>query len=155
MSGRAIRDSVLAVVFLVAIVGFGLWLAWMTEWAPNQRTFSRAIAALILVGFVCVAGLYAVLVGIYRSDVYAGRAVSPLHLPSIASAGSLVVYFGIASISAVDVFYKPAEPWPLLRDPGVRLIATALIFAIIAANTWLLYEIVHGRAQPDRPHPEA
>lgn len=145
MNGRVIRDCALAVLGLAGLTALSLWLAWVTDWVPNLKTFRQAIAVLILAGFGCLLSLFVVLVGVLRADHYAGRERSRLLYPSIASAGWLTVYFGIASISAVDVLYQYEQPWPLMRDPGVQLIAVAIVFGIVGAKAWMLFEITRGR----------
>lgn len=126
-----------------------LWLGWVIDFAPNPRMFQQFIAASILLGFVLLACLFAVLVAIWRSDVIEGREVSQLHHPLMWSLGAIAVYFGMASISAVDVFYDPARTWPLLRDPAVRVITGTLVIAsIVAPRTWLTVEIAGLRGWP-------
>ena len=142
---RIVFDAAFATMAVLGILALALWISWEIEWAPSQRTFTRLIAAIIIIGFVCLVALFALLVGILQADHYAGRFRSPLIMPSICSAGFLMIYFAIASISAVDVYYEPTKSWPLLRDPGVRIISTVLIFGIVFSKAWMWYELVKGR----------
>lgn len=144
-TARVIRDTVLVVTGLVALIAGLLWGAWLVDFGISRMTFVRSVACLILIGFVLFVALLVVLVVSERSNHYAGEPTSRLHLPLIVSTAALACYFGIASISAVDVFYKPRERWPLLADPTVQLLTSALILVIVAAKAWMLWEILPRR----------
>lgn len=142
---RVLRDTALVVVGLVVLIAGLLWAAWLVDFGISRTTFVRAVACLIFAGFALFLVLLVVLVASERSNHYAGEPTSRLHLPLIVSTAALACYFGIASISAVDVFYKPRERWPLLADPTVQLLTSTLILAIVAAKAWMLWEILPRR----------
>lgn len=142
---RILRDTALIVAGLALVIAGLLWLAWLVDFGITRTTFVRAVACLIFAGFALFLVLLVVLVASERSNHYAGEPTSRLHLPLIVSTAALACYFGIASISAVDVFYEPRQRWPLLSDPTVQLLTSALILAIVAAKAWMLWEILPRR----------
>lgn len=157
--GYAIRDTVfLTIGILVATVAV-LWAAWHLDFSVSPTTYSRIVAAIVLVSFALFVALFVALVYLWRANRYANDRVSSLHRPMVASTATLMIYFGIASISAIDVFYEPARFWTLTRDPTVRLVNAMLILAVVLSKAWLLYEIVpalHGwyrRLWPPRRSP--
>lgn len=142
---RVVRDTVAVITGLVLFVAAAMWGAWLIDISISRQTFLRTVAALILVGFVLFLALFVVLLASERSNHYAGEPTSRLHLPLLVSTGALTVYFGLASINAVDVYYQPRHMWPLMRDPTVQIITSALILVIVAAKGWLLWEILPHR----------
>src|SRR5688572_17500033 len=157
--GYAIRDTVfLTVGILIATIGV-LWAAWHLDFSVSPTTYARIISAIVLASFVLFVVLFVTLVYLWRANRYDSDRVSSLHRPMVASTATLMIYFGIASISAIDVWYEPARFWTLTRDPTVRLVNAALILAVVLSKAWLLYEILpnlHGwyhRIRPPRKHP--
>jgi len=142
---RVARDILIALALLLGTVVGSLWLAWVTAFEPPTQTINRVIAFVVIVGFGCFTTLFGTLVGVLRVDHYAGRSRSELLIPWILTTAALTAYFGIASISAADMFYQPLQPWPLLRDPGVRLVATGLVFALVAGPAMELRVVLRGR----------
>lgn len=140
-----VRDTVIVVAGLVLLVAGLLWGAWLVDFGISRATFVRAVSCLIFAGFALFLTLLIVLVVVERSIHYAGEPTSTLHPPLIVSTAALACYFGIASISALDVWYEPHRMWPLVRDPTVQLITSALILVIVAAKAWMLFEILPRR----------
>jgi predicted cation transporter len=157
--GYAIRDTVfLTIGILIATIGV-LWGAWHLDFSVSPTTYARIISAIVLASFVLFVVLFVTLVYLWRANRYGGERVSSLHRPMVASTATLMIYFGIASISAIDVWYEPARFWTLTRDPTVRLVNAMLILAVVLSKAWLLYEILpnlHGwyhRIRPPRKIP--
>lgn len=153
VTARVARDTSLVIGGLFLLVAALLWGAWLVDFGLRPRQLMRPIAVIVLAGFVLLLSLLVVLVVSERSNHYAGEPTSRLHLPLMVSTGALAVYFGIASINAADVFYRPGQQWPLLRDPTIQLITTALILVIVAAKAWLLWEILPRRPWDRRKSP--
>lgn len=157
--GYAIRDTVFLTVGIFIATVAVLWGAWHLDFRVSPTTYTRAISVIVLASFVLFVVLFVTLVYLWRANRYDGDRVSSLHRPMVASTATLMIYFGIASISAIDVFYEPARFWGLTRDPTVRLVNAMLILAVVLSKAWLLYEIVpalHGwyrRLWPPRNHP--
>jgi hypothetical protein len=157
--GYAIRDTAfLSIAILISTI-LVLWIAWHVDFRVQPSTYLRIISAIVLVSFVLFTVLFVTLVYIWRESVYSGDRVSTLHRPMVASTATLMIYFGIASISAIDVFVHPGYTWPITRDPTVRLITAVLVLSIVISKAWLLYEIlpnIHGwfaRRWPPRKIP--
>lgn len=150
---RVIFDTTIIFLTLVILVAALLWAAWLVDFGIDRRDLVRVIAIMILVGFVLFTALFLVLVVTERSNHYAGERTSRLHPPLIVSTGALMVYFGLASISAIDVYYKPDETWPLMRDPTIQLITASLILVIVGSKAWLLWEILPHRIWSRRKSP--
>jgi|SRR5215211_613401 len=138
----AIRDTAIFIIALTSVVACLIWGAWNIDFALRPTTLTRIVAVLILVGFALFFALLVTLVSLERFTHYSSEEPSSLHPPMILSTMALTAYFGIASISAIDVFYDPSHTWPLVRDPTVRLVTTSLILAVVAGKAWLLYEIL-------------
>jgi hypothetical protein len=157
--GLVIRDTAIFVIGFGLVVALLLWAAWHLDFGLERTSFRRILAVITIGGFVCFFALMVTLVSIERVTHYSGEASSSLHPPMILSTTALTAYFSIASINAVDVFYRPQESWPLLRDPTVQIITTSLVFLIVAGKAWLLYEILPDvrawlvHRWPPRNHP--
>lgn len=157
--GYAIRDTVFLTIGIILGTVAVLWAAWHLDFGVTPATFAQLISAIVLVSFALFVVLFLVLVYLWRANRYDNERVSSLHRPMVASTATLMIYFGIASISAIDVFYEPARFWTLTRDPTVRLVNAMLILAVVLSKAWLLYEILpalHGwyhRIRPPRNHP--
>jgi cobalamin synthase len=153
--GYAIRDTVFLTVGIFIATASVLWAAWHLDFSVSPMTYARLISAIVLISFA----LFVTLVYLWRANRYDNDRVSSLHRPMVASTATLMIYFGIASISAIDVFYEPARFWTLTRDPTVRLVNAMLILAVVLSKAWLLYEILpnlHGwyhRIRPPRKIP--
>lgn len=147
------RDTASIYLGIVALVILALWGAWHVDASITRTTLVRIIAVIILAGFVLFTALFLVLLWSERQNHYSGERTSRLHLPLMISTAALMSYFGIASINAVDVYYQPADSWPLLRDPTVQLITALLILVIVGAKAWMLYEILPHRTWKWRKSP--
>lgn len=139
---QAIRDTVGVIFGLTIAIVLLLWAAWEVDFSLNRQTFIRIVSAFILLSFVLFLVLFVTLVYVERTNHYAHERTSRIHLPLIISTGALLAYFGIASISAIDVFYEPPKMWPLLRDPTVQLLTASIIIVVAGAKMWMLYEIL-------------
>ena len=157
--GYAIRDTVFLTIGIILGTVAVLWAAWHLDFRVSPTTYTRAISVIVLASFVLFVVLFVTLVYLWRANRYDNDRVSSLHRPMVASTATLMIYFGIASISAIDVWYEPARFWTLTRDPTVRLVNAMLILAVVLSKAWLLYEILpalHGwyhRIRPPRNHP--
>jgi hypothetical protein len=157
--GYAIRDTVFLTVGIFAVTVAVLWAAWHLDFSVSPTTYARIISAIVLASFALFVVLFVTLVYLWRANRYDGDRVSSLHRPMVASTATLMIYFGIASISAIDVWYEPARFWTLTRDPTVRLVNAMLILLVVLSKAWLLYEILpslHGwyrRIRPPRHYP--
>jgi hypothetical protein len=157
--GYAIRDTVFLTVGIFIATASVLWAAWHLDFSVSPMTYARLISAIVLISFALFVTLFVTLVYLWRANRYDSDRVSSLHRPMVASTATLMIYFGIASISAIDVFYEPARFWTLTRDPTVRLVNATLILAVVLSKAWLLYEILpalHGwyhRFRPPRRSP--
>lgn len=139
---RVIRDTALIFFGIVLLVALLLWGAWHVDFGIPRQNLIRVIAIFILVGFALFVVLFLVLLWTERANHYQRERTSALHTPLLISTAALMVYFGIASISAVDVYYDPSRVWPLMRDPTIQLITSGLILVIVGAKAWLLFEIL-------------
>lgn len=133
---------VLGVALVVAIL---LRVGWVVDFAPTPKTFTQTISFMLLEGFLILVALFAAFVAIWRMDAAEGQPSADLHLPLMESLGAIAIYFGVASIAAIDVFYHADETWPLLRDPAVRLITASLVILIVIPRAWLLFKLLRGR----------
>ena len=147
---RVTLDVAIMLAVLCLITAGAIWLAWVTDFQPNTVRLTRLIAAIILFGFVVFSSLTAALYAKLRINHYAGRRSSTFHRPLLFTFGTWSIYFGVASISAVDVFYDPTKRWPVLLDPGFRLFGTALVISIVTGPVWALYEVVRDDDHPKR-----
>src|SRR5688572_30334101 len=155
--GYAIRDTVFLTIGIILGTAAVLWAAWHLDFSVSPTTYSRIISAIVLLSFALFIVLFVTLVYLWRANRYDGDRVSSLHRPMVASTATLMIYFGIASISAIDVWYEPARFWTLTRDPTVRLVNASLILAVVLSKAWLLYEILpalHGWYRRWHPSPK-
>ena len=143
---RVTIETAAVILGIVLVVAVALFIGWVIEFAPNPRIFRQFIAASVLAGFAILLCLFAIMVAIWRADTITGQEISELHHPLMWSLGAIAIYFGMASISAVDVFYKPDETWPLLRDPANQLItATVVIGTIVLSRAWFMDGVLRLR----------